>query len=255
MKTWLAATTAFMVPELAKLFMEAQSTQQMDLTPFIGGLDLQNQTLNEYVNNLCSPGSDHLILDFPTNIAQNIEIMSPTNGISEASIFIDGHDKGSKVCVETKKDREFSVTPKDGDTQAFHKITGHEIHKTKYKGTLEMMWTESNTGDEGARQNLAMKFMNWDRTTNTKVNYKNSVARQRGTKFLIFDVTKLQLSAGERLSFTAALAKYYESNFWIQFKSAGFLAMMILLIAKSIKSFKDFGKLEDSAADWKRKVS
>ena len=111
--------------------------------------------------------------------------------------------------------REFLITSEDGTVQAFHKIKGHEIHKTKDDGTFEMMWTESNTSDEGARQNFIIKYINGDQSENTKVNFNNLVAKQRGAEFLIFDVTNLQLDEGERLSFTAAVSKYYESNFWI----------------------------------------
>ena len=59
---------ALMAPEFAKQFMEAQGTEQIDLTPYIGSLDLQGlTTYEEYANEICSPDKDHLIQDFPPN--------------------------------------------------------------------------------------------------------------------------------------------------------------------------------------------
>ena len=93
-----------------------------------------------------------------------------------------------------------------------------------------------------------------DETYNTKVNLNNPVAKQRGAKFLILDVTKLKLTENAKLEFFAAFAKYYESNFWIEFKSVGIIVWMALLLAKSLQSFLKFGKLEEPMSHWKRKV-
>ena len=96
--------------------------------------------------------------------------------------------------------------------------------------------------------------MSDDETYNTKVNLNNPVAKQRGAKFLILDVTKLKLTENAKLEFFAAFAKYYESNFWIEFKSVGIIVWMALLLAKSLQSFLKFGKLEQPMSHWKRKV-
>ena len=53
---------------MAKKFMEAQGSEQIDLTPYIGSLDLQGlTTYEEYANEICSPDKDHLIQDFLPN--------------------------------------------------------------------------------------------------------------------------------------------------------------------------------------------
>jgi hypothetical protein len=39
----------------------------------------------------------------------------------------------------------------DGEKEAFHKIKGHIMVENKDDGNFEIMFTESNIGDEGAR--------------------------------------------------------------------------------------------------------
>ena len=89
-------------------------------------------------------------------------------------------------------------TEVNGKASAFQEIKGRMLCQTK-AGSLEMLFTKSNTGDKGAneKQNLFMKFIEGDREaegiTNTKVNLKNPVAKQRGCKFVILDVSSLKL--------------------------------------------------------------
>lgn len=121
-----------------------------------------------------------------------------------------------------------------------------------------MLFTESNVGDEGAneKQNLIMKFIEGDREaqniTNTKVNLQNPVAKQRGAKYIILDVTNLKLDDNQKREFLAALAKFYESNFWIKFKSVGLMTWLSLVLAKTLQAYMKFGNLEDPMSHWKQ---
>ena len=100
-----------------------------------------------------------------------------------------------------------------------------------------MYFTESNKGDKGAneKQNIMFKFLEGDRAeqgiTNPKVNVQTPRAKLRGAESIILDVTNLKLDPDQKLQFFAAPARYYESNFWIQFKSLGFVAWMALVLA------------------------
>ena len=43
------------------------------------------------------------------------------------------------------------ITQIDGEKEVFHKIKGHIMVENKDDGNFEIMFTESNIGDEGAR--------------------------------------------------------------------------------------------------------
>ena len=60
------------------------------------------------------------------------------------------------------------------------------------------MFTDSNNGDRGAVDTLNIKFLKFfgkieKDITNSKVNLKNPVAKQRGSSLIILDVTNLSL--------------------------------------------------------------
>jgi hypothetical protein len=83
-----------------------------------------------------------------------------------------------------------------------------------------MLFAESNIGDKGAneKQNTILKMIEGERNhTNNKVNFDNPVAKQRSSKFLIIDVSKLNLNDYDidKEEISLAVAGYYESNFWI----------------------------------------
>jgi len=59
-------------------------------------------------------------------------------------------------------------------------------------GVFQILWAASNIGDSGANeiQNLISKFFEGERNvTNTKVNFVKPIAKQRGSKEIIIDVT------------------------------------------------------------------
>ena len=52
----------------------------------------------------------------------------------------------------------------------------------------------------------------------------------------------------------AAVAKLYESNFWMKFKSVSMMAWMTVLFAKTLKSYLDYGKLDEPMSHWKKRI-
>ena len=50
------------------------------------------------------------------------------------------------------------------------------------------------------------------------------------------------------------LANYYESNFWIKFKSVGMMAWLALVLANSLKKFMSYGKIEKPMSHWKKRA-
>ena len=123
-----------------------------------------------------------------------------------------------------------------------------------------MILTESNTGDEGAneKQSIIMKFIQGGRSRkkidNTKVNTDTPVAKQRGAKFVILDVTHLKLDDQQKIEFLGAIANFYESNFWINFKSVGLVAWLTLALAKSLMSYIKYGAKENPVSHWKSRL-
>lgn len=119
-----------------------------------------------------------------------------------------------------------------------------------------MWWDDSNLGDRGAtaKQSFFMKFFHGKRPDNIKVNTENPVAKQRGTDLVIFDVTNLELSSDEKKEFSLAVAKYYESNFWIKFKSVSMMIWITTVLASSLKSYKSYKNLKDPMSHWKSQV-
>ena len=71
---------------------------------------------------------------------------------------------------------------------------------------------------------------------------------------MILDVTNLKLDDNQRREFLAVLAKYYESNFWIRFKSVGMMAWLALVLANSLRKFMSYGELEDPMSHWKKRA-
>jgi len=86
------------------------------------------------------------------------------------------------------------------------------------------------------------------------VNFKNPVAKQRGSEIILFDATSLQLGSADEKEFSIALAKYYESNFWIKFKSTGLTVWITTVAIVSIKSFRSYTKREKAMNHWKSQV-
>ena len=74
------------------------------------------------------------------------------------------------------------------------------------------------------------------------MNFVNSVAKQRGSEVVLVDVTFLQLDSTDEKEFSLAVAKYYESNFWIKFKSLGMMLWITTVAAVSFKSFRSYTK-------------
>jgi len=50
------------------------------------------------------------------------------------------------------------------------------------------------------------------------------------------------------------VAKYYESNFWIKFKSLGMTLWITTVAAVSFKSFRSYAKREKATNHWKSRV-
>ena len=50
------------------------------------------------------------------------------------------------------------------------------------------------------------------------------------------------------------MAKYYESNFWIKFKSIGLTVWITTVVVVSIKSFRSYTKREKASDHWKSRV-
>ena len=71
---------------------------------------------------------------------------------------------------------------------------------------------------------------------------------------MVLDVTNLKLDENQRREFIAVLAKFYESNFWIRFKSVGMMAWLALVLANSLRKFMSYGKLEDPMSHWKKRA-
>jgi len=120
-----------------------------------------------------------------------------------------------------------------------------------------MLWDKSNIGDLGANeiQNLISKFFEGERNvTNTKVNTENSAAKQRGSEVVLVDVTFLQLDSTDEKEFILAVAKYYDSNFWIKFKSIGLTVWITTVAVVSIKSFRSYTKRAKASDHWKSRV-
>jgi len=100
-----------------------------------------------------------------------------------------------------------------------------------------------------------LKFFEGERNvTNTKVNTKNSVAKQRGSELVLIDATSLQLGSADEKEFSVAVANYYDSNFWIKFKSLGMTLWISTVAAVSINSFRSYSKRERATNNWKSRV-
>ena len=79
----------------------------------------------------------------------DLKIAYESNDGSAPSIFMDNENKGKKICININKAREYVFTEVNGKISAFEEIKGHLMCQTK-QGSLEMLFTESNTGDRGA---------------------------------------------------------------------------------------------------------
>lgn len=100
-----------------------------------------------------------------------------------------------------------------------------------------MWWTDSNLDDAGAneKRTLVMRFIQGEKLhQNSKVNLEEPVAKQRGSELVIIDVTNLDLEDNQKMELSAAIAKFYESNFWIKFKSIGIMTWLALILTVSI---------------------
>lgn len=68
------------------------------------------------------------------------------------------------------------------------------------------------------------------------------MAKERGAKHIIMDVSNLKLDDNEKIEFIYSLADFYDSNFWIQFKSVGILTWLTILTVMTFKAYKDISK-------------
>jgi hypothetical protein len=76
------------------------------------------------------------------------------------------------------------------------------------------------------------------------------VATERGAKHIIMDVSNLSLNDNEKLEFIYAIADFYDSNFWITFKSVGILIWLTALTLLTFKAYFTLGKLENPKNHW-----
>lgn len=173
--------------------------------------------------------------------------------------MVNQKDKGPKICLNLHEFREILLGVDAEDGSEFRHLKGYVFSKNK-DGRFAGWWTESNIGDAGAneKQSFFMKFVEKDRShqelQNSKVNFENPVAKQRGSEYVVIDATNLQLSQNQTLYFKSAMAKFYESNFWIKFKSIGFTSWLAMILAVSIKSYRGFGGLEEPPSHWTKRL-
>ena len=88
-------------------------------------------------------------------------------------------------------------------------------------------------------------------STNTKVNHDNPVAKQRGSKLVIFDVTHLNLTEDEQLEFSMGMARFYDSNFWMNFKSVTLMSWIATVLIATLYHYKSYGKPKTAMSRWK----
>ena len=50
------------------------------------------------------------------------------------------------------------------------------------------------------------------------------------------------------------LSKFYESNFWVKFKTTGLLAMITVVLLSTLNSYLKYGKKDDPMSHWKKQV-
>ena len=67
-------------------------------------------------------------------------------------------------------------------------------------------------------------------------------------------MVNLQLAEDEELKFKSAFSKYYESNFWIKFKSIGLSSWLTLILTMTIKSYRAYGNLGEPPSHWINKL-
>jgi len=211
--------------------------------------------LGEFLKDKCKHGSDNLIQDLPANKVQSIQIQ-PNDSGSGSVILFNGQNIGPTICISVGDNREFLIRPVNGDGSSFIKLEGHVVTKTK-KGVIEMMWGDSNISDSGAKyeQNFILEFFQEEsNVTNTKVNFVKPVAKQRGSELVLIDATSLELDSADEKEFSIAVAKYYESNFWIKFKSIGLTVWITTVAAVSTSKFRSYTEREEAMDHWKSRV-
>lgn len=153
---WLFLGSALLtMPDLVKKGIVSASELQTDISQY-HNIDIQDQTFDEFNNKFCSENGENLMKSLPTNKVFDLSIKQETNGKSNSTIFINDKAHGPKVCFDLRKERELLITSVNGQAEEFRKLKGHMMAKNKDNGNFEIMWTESNTGDDGAKQNIIL---------------------------------------------------------------------------------------------------
>lgn len=142
----------------------------------------------------------------------------------------------------------------NNQTTGFEKLTGHLMvqykdHYHRLNNKFGLMFTDSNVGDAGAIDTFNIwslkKFNKIEKDiTNSKVNLQNPVSRQRGSKFIILDVSNLVLDKDEILEFWLAYGNRYDSNSWIMFKSVGLTLWLSMILFRSLSIYQSYGQHE-----------
>ena len=86
------------------------------------------------------------------------------------------------------------------------------------------------------------------------MNLINPVAKQRGSNLVIIDVRKHDLGEDEMLEFSMALAKFYNSNFWMKFKSISMMAWLATALLGILHHYKSYYNPKTAMAKWKETV-
>lgn len=120
---------------------------------------------------------------------------------------------------------------------------------------LEVWWTTTHRHDQGAYEKEdPITELFYEKTEgetfnpenpNRKVNLDKPLVRERASKHVIIDVTNLKLEDAQQLEFLFALVDYYESNYWITFKSLGIVSWFVVSFIMSVISYFMYGMRED----------
>jgi len=86
------------------------------------------------------------------------------------------------------------------------------------------------------------------------VNFEKPVAKQRGSELVLIDATSLELGSADVKEFSIAVAKYYESNFWIKFKTISLTVWITTVAAVSTIKFRSYTQREEAMDHWKSRV-
>ena len=83
------------------------------------------------------------------------------------------------------------------------------------------------------------------------MNFINPVAKQRGSNLVIVDVRNHDQGEDEMLEFTMALAKFYDSNFWMKFKSVSIMAWLATALPGVLHHYNSYLNPLTAMAKWK----